>query len=296
MPNVKISSMPDATTPLGGSELAEIVQGGVNKKVAVKEFGRRILTIQEAGTTLNTDSAHWDQVIESTNSGGLTVTVRTFANSGLDIGACVYFLQGSTGQITLVAAGGVTLETPDSLKTRGQECIIGIKHVSLNKWQVFGDLETVLAGVSVLGRSANSSGVMAAITAGSDGHYLKRSGGALLFGAIAQADVTNLVADLALKAPLASPALTGVPTAPTAAVTTDTAQIATTAYVRDQFYKHTQGSANVLWTINHNLGREVEATAFTTGGVRIIAEVTNVSANQVTIAFETAQAGYAVIS
>ena len=38
-------------------------------------------------------------------------------------------------------------------------------------------------------------------------------------------------AALALKAPLASPALTGTPTAPTASVGTSTTQVATTAYV-----------------------------------------------------------------
>jgi hypothetical protein len=42
--------------------------------------------------------------------------------------------------------------------------------------------------------------------------------------------VTNALAN---KAPLASPALTGVPTAPTAAAGTNTTQIATTAYVQD---------------------------------------------------------------
>ena len=46
-----------------------------------------------------------------------------------------------------------------------------------------------------------------------------------------QSDVTNLVSDLALKAPLASPALTGTPTAPTAAALTNTTQLATTAFV-----------------------------------------------------------------
>jgi len=49
--------------------------------------------------------------------------------------------------------------------------------------------------------------------------------------AIAQTDVTNLTSDLALKAPLASPALTGTPTAPTATAGTNTTQIATTAFV-----------------------------------------------------------------
>ena len=48
---------------------------------------------------------------------------------------------------------------------------------------------------------------------------------------VAESDVTNLVTDLAAKAPLASPALTGVPTAPTAAPGTTTPQLATTAFV-----------------------------------------------------------------
>lgn len=39
--------------------------------------------------------------------------------------------------------------------------------------------------------------------------------------------------ELSAKAPLASPALTGTPTAPTAAKTTDSTQIATTAFVKD---------------------------------------------------------------
>jgi hypothetical protein len=42
-----------------------------------------------------------------------------------------------------------------------------------------------------------------------------------------------ILAALALKAPLASPALTGVPTAPNAAAKAYTAQIATTRWVRD---------------------------------------------------------------
>jgi hypothetical protein len=42
---------------------------------------------------------------------------------------------------------------------------------------------------------------------------------------------TTVTTNLAAKAPLASPALTGIPTAPTATAATNTTQIATTAYV-----------------------------------------------------------------
>lgn len=48
---------------------------------------------------------------------------------------------------------------------------------------------------------------------------------------IAESDVTNLVSDLALKAPLASPALTGNPTAPTPTAGDNDTSIATTAFV-----------------------------------------------------------------
>lgn len=50
-------------------------------------------------------------------------------------------------------------------------------------------------------------------------------------GSQAQSTVTNLVTDLAAKAPLASPALTGNPTAPTQTASDNSTKLATTAYV-----------------------------------------------------------------
>lgn len=65
----------------------------------------------------------------------------------------------------------------------------------------------------------------------------------------AESDVTNLTSDLALKAPLASPTFTGTPAAPTAAFSTNTTQLATTAYVfaRDPVFARVTGS-NVTTT------------------------------------------------
>lgn len=47
------------------------------------------------------------------------------------------------------------------------------------------------AGMSVVGRSANSAGVFAEISAGTDGHVLRRSGTAIGFGEIATAGIAN---------------------------------------------------------------------------------------------------------
>lgn len=49
-------------------------------------------------------------------------------------------------------------------------------------------------------------------------------------------DQTDLNTALGLKAPLASPAFTGTPTAPTAAAGTNTTQLATTEFVQTELY------------------------------------------------------------
>lgn len=51
---------------------------------------------------------------------------------------------------------------------------------------------------------------------------------------LVEGDIANLTSDLALKAPLANPTLTGTPAAPSAAADTNTTQIATTAFVIGQ--------------------------------------------------------------
>jgi hypothetical protein len=71
------------------------------------------------------------------------------------------------------------------------------------------------------------------------------------------------------KAPLASPALTGTPTAPTAAVGTNTTQIATTAYVNAEIANDaptkTGGGASGSWGIDVT-GNAATATALASGG------------------------------
>jgi hypothetical protein len=56
--------------------------------------------------------------------------------------------------------------------------------------------------------------------------------------------LTSLTATVAAKATLASPALTGVPTAPTAAAGTNTTQVATTAFVVAQSSGYRAPAAN----------------------------------------------------
>jgi hypothetical protein len=76
-----------------------------------------------------------------------------------------------------------------------------------------GQLPTLVSG-DIPSNAANTTGTASGLSAN-----------------IAESQVTNLTTDLGAKAALASPALTGTPTAPTAAANTNTTQIATTAFV-----------------------------------------------------------------
>lgn len=98
---------------------------------------------------------------------------------------------------------------------------------------------------------------------------------------IAESQVTNLVSDLALKAPLASPPLTGVPTAPTAAPGTNTTQIATTAFVTAA----TGGTTGPFLTVANNLS-DVNQRGTSRFNLRIptIASVQAVATSNVNIA------------
>lgn len=79
---------------------------------------------------------------------------------------------------------------------------------------------TTAYGLIAAGTTA--TGVQQTISPGTSGHFLKSAGASALasFAAITQSDVTNLVSDLALKAPLASPTFTGTVVLPSSQIVT----------------------------------------------------------------------------
>lgn len=94
-------------------------------------------------------------------------------------------------------------------------------------------------------------------------------------------DVTGLEMALAGKAPLASPALTGTPTAPTATGGTNSTQIATTAFVAAAITAVVNGAPGALDTLNElaaALGNDGDfATTITNGLAEKLAKASNLS-------------------
>ena len=98
---------------------------------------------------------------------------------------------------------------------------------------------------------------------------------------IAQSHIANLITDLGLlasqssvdlKAPLASPALTGTPTAPTANTATNTTQIATTAFVQQEIAILTDSAPGLLNTLDElaaALGDDANFAATTANAIAL---------------------------
>lgn len=129
MSDIKISAMPAATTPLTGSEILPIVQGGANDQVTVANLtsGRvpsaagfitestSIISEPNASRTLS--AADNGKIIWCT--GATTVTITTAVSLGKGFSCMVY--QGGAGQVTFAQGASTTLASYGAqYKTMGQ--------------------------------------------------------------------------------------------------------------------------------------------------------------------------------
>jgi hypothetical protein len=146
-------------------------------------------TVQDA-TTARTLTADDDKVnVEFTNASAITVTVNA---NVMPENSITYLTQGAAGQVTVVAGSGVTIDYSDTLKTRTQESMIGLKQIQLNKFELFGDAEPLALARSALIRAANSNGAPAWVAPTADSQKLKRVSGALAWATDTASEIVNV--------------------------------------------------------------------------------------------------------
>lgn len=71
------------------------------------------------------------------------LTVPTNASVAFPIGTVIQIRQSNAGQTTVVASGGVTINTPETLKLRKQHSSAALIKVGTDEWDLTGDLEVL---------------------------------------------------------------------------------------------------------------------------------------------------------
>jgi len=82
-----------------------------------------------------------EQVYSSTSAG--TFTLPTNATQAIAVGTAIPFRQSNTGQLTIAAAAGVTLQSRGSaFKLAGQHAVAEARKVATDTWVLYGDITT----------------------------------------------------------------------------------------------------------------------------------------------------------
>jgi hypothetical protein len=93
-----------------------------------------------ASYTLDT-LAHQDNIIEMNSTSPMTFTIPTNATLAWPIGASMDILQTNTGEVTIAAALGVTLNRTPGNKLRERWSSATILKRGTDNWILYGDLK-----------------------------------------------------------------------------------------------------------------------------------------------------------
>lgn len=172
-----------------------------------------------------------DVVVSLSNAAAITLTVPENATVAIPVGSYITIWQKGAGQVEVVGAGAATIELPAGASAflRAENSFATLYKSATDTWQLFGDLEATgilidaanvsntpaggiaatdvqaalneldtdkvavagHAAVSVIGRSANTSGAAADIAAASNDTFFGRISNALGFFGLTGALVAN---------------------------------------------------------------------------------------------------------
>lgn len=203
--------------------------------------------IAENSVTLGTDTS--GNYVATANAGtGIEITGSGSESAGITVtNTGVTSLVGTANEVEVSAASGaITISLPatinagttgnaataTSLATTRAIALTGDVTGTANfNGSASAGIASTLANTAVTPASYGSASAVSTFTVDSKGR-LTAAGNINI--AIAQSAVTNLSTDLSAKSNIASPTFTGTPLSTTAAVDTNTTQVATTAFVLGQ--------------------------------------------------------------
>lgn len=150
MPDKKISDLA-AAAPLVGADLAELEQpaetaGTRSRKVTLAQLREFALLSPEnvqIGSNYTLVLADAFKLVTIANAAANTLTVPLNSAEAFPIGTRIDVGQDGAGQTTIVATGGVTLRTPETMKLRKQWAKATLIKRGTNTWDLIGDTEAL---------------------------------------------------------------------------------------------------------------------------------------------------------
>lgn len=138
-------SIADAGNLIAGTNveaaLQELADAVAKNTYAASRFRRQVVSL--TGATQQTETAHWEQVLEISHSSAATYTVRPDATVNAPIGTSITIFQAGSGKVEAVAGAGVTIHKGASFnrKTMEQHASMVLVKVAANTWRLGGMLE-----------------------------------------------------------------------------------------------------------------------------------------------------------
>jgi hypothetical protein len=122
----------------GSTAWNSLVYGGLEGPQGAS--GSNLTTVStQAGTTYSLVKADAGTLVSFTSSSSVTVTVPTEVSQGWASGEGVVLLQNGTGQVSVVGASGVTVNTAALAKSRTQYSTLSLVYLGSNTWILAGD-------------------------------------------------------------------------------------------------------------------------------------------------------------
>lgn len=253
-----VDSAPSALNTL--NELAAALNDDSNFATTVTNSLAAKLSLSDASATYLTQ-ANAALTYDTLGSAAAAQSAATgYTDSAIAAINAVTSLQGTLNEIEVSAStGSVVLSLPSTINanTTGSAASLTTSRTIEISGDVSGSasfdgsanasITSTLTNTAVTPDTYGSASAVSTITVDSKGRITGASNTSI---SIPQSSVIDLVTDLSAKAPLSSPALTGTPTAPTAAYDDDSTKIATTAYVQAAIERVTINTQTSSYTLS----------------------------------------------
>jgi hypothetical protein len=121
--------------------------GDQNKYLAGDATWKSLPTLQivtVSTTSYNLSLSDTDNYLRFTFDGTKSLVVPTNASVAFPIGTSIAGISATAGQLTISATGGVTINTPETLRLRDRQYVsFVLTKVGTDEWDLAGDLEAL---------------------------------------------------------------------------------------------------------------------------------------------------------